>query len=217
MKRKILITGLDSELKTNIVQLFLDNEYTVAVSINNQKGKTKTKNLIQIPWNNKSPLSAKNLILDCQNKLGEFDETLSILSSKLNNKPIHDISSSDIENAIDTGLKGNIFILKEIILHFQKKGNGKIFLIQNTDHNEFLAPLYAIVEGSISSLIQSLFASYQNEQLTINSFSSSSSEIKEYSEFIFKNITERGKTVHGKKFKFQDRGMLKPFTLQKKR
>ena len=219
MKRKILITGLDSELKTNIVQRFLDNDIAVAVSINSQKGKTKTKtsNLIEIPWNNRSPLSAKNLVLECQNKLGDFNETLSILSSDQSNKPIHEISSSDIENSIDTGLKGNIFILKEIILYFQKKGNGTISLIQNNDHTEFLAPLYAIEKGSISSLIQSLFASYQNEQLTFNSFSSNSLEIKEYSEFIFKNISEHGKSTHGKNFKFQERGMLKSFTMTKKR
>jgi len=217
MKHKILITGPDSDLKTKIIELFLENDSLVAASFNNpdKKPDTKKKNLLEISWNNKSPLSAKNIILDCQNKLGGFDEALTILSSDHNNKPIHEISSSEIERAIDTSLKGNIFIIKEIILYFQNIGSGNISLIHNIDQNDISAPLHAIGTGGLSALTKSLFASYQNEQLTINSFSSNSFEIDEYAEFIFRNITERGRSVHGKKFKFQDRVMLKSFTMKK--
>lgn len=219
MKRKILITGPDSNLKTKLVELFLGNNSIVAVSVNNQNKKTSSKNsnLVEIPWNFRSPLSAKNIILDCQNKIGGFDEALTILSSKHNNKAIHEISSSDIEDAIDTNLKGTIFILKEIILYLQNKGDGNISLIQNINQNEILAPLFALESGGLLSLTKSLFDSYQNEQLAINSFSSQSLEIEEYADYIFKNISERGKAIHGKMFKFQDRGMLKSFTIQKKR
>jgi NAD(P)-dependent dehydrogenase (short-subunit alcohol dehydrogenase family) len=157
------------------------------------------------------------MILDCQNKLGGFDEALTILSSEHSNKPIHEISSSEIERVIDTSLKGNLFILKEIILYFQNKDNGNISLVHNIDQHEIPAPLFAVGTGGLSALTKSLFASYQNEKLTVNSFSSNSFEIDEYAEFIFRNITERGKSVHGKSFKYQDRGMLKSFTMQKKR
>ncbi|MCK5152946.1 MAG: SDR family NAD(P)-dependent oxidoreductase [Spirochaetales bacterium] len=219
MKRKILITGLDSNLKTKLVELFLANNSIVAVSVDskNKKQSQKNNNLIEIPWNSRSPLSAKNIILDCQNKLDGFDEALTIFSSEHNNKPIHEISSSDIEDNIDTSLKGNIFILKEIILYFQNKGTGNISLIHNINQNEILAPLYALSSGGLSALTKSLFASYQNEQLAINSFSSQSFEFEEYADYIFKNISERGKSVHGKLYKFQDRGMLKSFTIQKKK
>ena len=219
MKPQILITGLDSNLKTKLVELFLSNNYIVAVSINsnNKKQNKSNSKLIEIPWNSRSPLSAKNMILDCQNKMGGFDEALTILSSEYNNKPIHEVSSSDIEDAIDTNLKGNIFALKEIIQYFQNKGSGNISLIHNMNQNGIHAPLYALGAGGLSELSKSLFASYQNEKLAINSFSSQSFEIDEYADYIFKNISERGKTVHGKMFKFQDRGMLKSFTIQKKR
>lgn len=218
MRHKILITGLDSNLKTKLVELFLGNNSIVAVSTNYPVKKTKSNNnLIEIPWNSRSPLSAKNMVLDCQNKLNGFDEALTILSSEQNNKPIHEISSSHIENSIDTNLKGNIFALKEIILYFQNKGTGNISLINNINQNEIPAPLYALELGALSAFTKSLFASYQNEQLTINSFSSHSFEIDEYADYIFKTISDRGKPVHGKMFKFQDRGMLKSFTMQKKR
>jgi len=219
MKRKILITGLDSNLKTKLVELFLGNNSIVAVSVKDPSKKTRSKNsnLIEIPWNNRSPLSAKNVILDCQNKLGGFDEALTILSSEHNNKPIHEISSADIEDALDTNFKGNIFILKEIILYFQNKGEGNISLIHNINQNEIPSPLYALSSGGLSALTKSLFASYQNEQLAINSFSSPSLEFEEYADYIFRIISERSKAVHGKIFKFQDRGMLKSFSMQKKR
>jgi NAD(P)-dependent dehydrogenase (short-subunit alcohol dehydrogenase family) len=219
MKRKILITGLDSGLKTKLVKLFLDGGYKVAATINTQSIKTNSNNIsfIEIPWNNRSPLSAKDIILECQNKMDGFDNALTIFSSQQNNKPIHEISSADIENAIDSGLKGNLFVLKEIILYFQKKGSGNISLINDIEQSEILAPLYAVETGGLSTLAKSLFASYQNEQLAINSYRSNSGELEDYTEYIYKNITERTKPVHGKIFKFQDRGIINAFNISKKR
>jgi len=212
MKRKIIITGVNSELKEKLVKLFLDNNFTVAISINSKEpGFTrKSDNLIGIPWNIKSPLSAKNLILECQNRLNGFDEAITILSFKPNNNPIHEISSSDIEYAIDSSLKGNIFLLKELILYFQNIKTGNISLIHNTLQSEIFAPLYAAAAGGLTELTKSLFASYQNEQLAINSFVSSSGGIEEYAEYIFQNVSGRTKKVHGKIFKFQDR--INPFS-----
>ena len=213
MKRKILIAGLDSEFKTKLIKLFMDGNYKVAVTVNssNKKANPGTGNFIEIPWNNRSPLSAKNIILECQNKMGSFDNVLTIFSSEQNNKPIHEITSAEIESAIDSSLKGNLFILKEIILYFQKTGAGNISLIHDLEQGEILAPLYAVEAGGLSTLARSLFASYQNEQLTINSYRSNSGELTDYAEYIFNNISERTKPVHGKIFKFQAKG--RPFFL----
>lgn len=213
MKRKILITGPDSGLKAKLVKLFLDGDYKVAATVNTQSIKTNSNNssFIEIPWNNRSPLSAKDMILECQNKMEGFDDALTIFSSQQNNRPIHEISSADIENAIDSGLKGNLFVLKEIILYFQKIGSGNISLINDIEHSEILAPLYAVETGGLLTLAKSLFASYQNEQLAINSYRSNSGELGDYAEYIYKNITERTKPVHGKIFKFQGKG--RPFFL----
>ena len=216
MKRKILITGLNFELKTKLTKLFLDGNYRVAVTVNtqNKKVNSSTNNLIEIPWNNRSPLSAKDLILECQNRMEGFDDALTIFSSQKNNKPIHEISSAEIESSIDSSLKGNLFILKEIILYFQRIGKGNISLIHDLEQSEILAPLYAVEAGGLSSLARSLFASYQNEQLTINSYRSNSGELTDYAEYIFNNISESTKPVHGKIFKFQDRG---PFSFAKQK
>lgn len=213
MKRKILITGLDSKLKTKLSKLFMDGNYKVAVTVNssNKKVNPGSSNFIEIPWNNRSPLSAKNIILECQNKMEGFDDVLTIFSSEQNNKPIHEISSAEIESTIDSNLKGNLFILKEIILYFQKIGAGNISLIHDIEQGEILAPLYAVETGGLSTLTKSLFVSYQNEQLTINSYRSNSGELTDYAEYIFNTISERTKPVHGKTFKFQAKG--RPFFL----
>lgn len=213
MKRKILITGLDSELKTKLLKLFMDGNYKVAVTVNssNKKVNPGSSNFIEIPWNNRSPLSAKNIILECQNKMEGFDDVLTIFSSEQNNKPIHEISSAEIESTIDSNLKGNLFILKEIILYFQKIGAGNISLIHDIEQGEILAPLYAVETGGLSTLTKSLFVSYQNEQLTINSYRSNSGELTDYAKYIFNTISERTKPVHGKIFKFQAKG--RPFFL----
>ncbi len=149
MKRKILITGIDSELKTKLSKLFMDGNYKVAVTVNssNKKVNPGSSNFIEIPWNNRSPLSAKNIILECQNKMEGFDDVLTIFSSEQNNKPIHEISSAEIESTIDSNLKGNLFILKEIILYFQKIGAGNISLIPDIAQGEIIAPLYAVETG----------------------------------------------------------------------
>ncbi len=213
MKRRILITGTDSGLKAKLIKLFLNGGFKVAATVNTSHKKSKSGNssFIEIPWNRRSPLSAKNVILECLNSMDGFDEALTIFSSEQNNKPIHEISSSEIESAIDSSVKSSLFILKEIILHFQKTKKGNISLINDIQQSEIPAPLYAVESGGLTTLAKSLFASYQNEALTINSFTSNSGDPGEYIEYIYKNIGERAKSVHGKIFKFQDRKI--PFFL----
>ena len=218
MEKRILITGLDSKLKARMIKLFLDGNFQVAATISkmNINDKKVNKNLLEIPWNNRSPLSAKDIILECRNKMDGFDNSLTVFSSQQNNKPIHDSSSADIENVIDTNIKGNIFILKEIILYFQKQGKGNISLIHDIEQSEIVSPLNAVETGGFSSLANSLFAFYQNENLAINSFKSNSSEWEDYAEYIYKNISERENQIHGKVFKFPERGVLNAFNISKK-
>ncbi|MCF6335879.1 MAG: hypothetical protein L3J12_09075 [Spirochaetales bacterium] len=95
MKRRILITGIDSGLKAKLIKQFLESDFKVAATVNISQKKNKSGNssFIEIPWNCRSPLSAKNVILECLTKMDGFDEALTIFSSEQNNKPIHEISS----------------------------------------------------------------------------------------------------------------------------
>ncbi len=215
MKQKILITGIDSELKTRLTRMFINGGHTVTVTVNpHSKKKDKgTNDFFEIPWNNRSPLSAKDIILECQNRMEGFDNALTIFSLEQNNSPIHEISTAKIENSIDSSLKGNLYILKEIILYFQKTGSGNISLVHDIEQSEIPAPLYAVEAGGLSALTMSLFASYQSEKLTINSYKSNSGELDNYAEYIYKNINERTKPIHGKTFKFQSKGRPFPFSL----
>ncbi len=214
MEKNILITGQHKLLKKPLIDIFLNGGYRVITTVTDTPGKPQ-KGLREIQWNIRSPLSAKNVILDAASD--SLNEILVIFPGTQIIKPFHETSSAEIEWAVDTQLKSNLFIIKEGINHLQKQGNGTLSLIYYIPGTEILPPLDALGSGGFTGLAKSLFTFYQNEKTAINSFTSSATEVQEYTEYIYKTITERQKPVHGKFYKFSDRTVLSALGLSIKR
>lgn len=216
MKKNILITGQNKLLKKSLTDIFLNKGYHV-ITTHTEKQKTKTKALHIIPWNMRSPLSTKNVLLDAASQQGDLDEIIILFPWAQIIKPFHETSSAEIEWAVDIELKSNLFIIKESIAHLQKEKGGTLSLVYYIPGTEILPPLDALGSGGFTGLVKSLFTFYQNEKTSINSYVSSSTETEEYAEYIFKTIDERQKPVHGKYYKYSEKTVLSALGLSIKR
>ncbi len=216
MKKNILITGQNKLLKEPLTNIFLNKGYHV-ITTHTEKQETREKGLHIIPWNMRSPLSTKNVLLDAASEPGELDEIIILFPWTQIIKPFHETSSAEIEWAVDIQLKSNLFIIKESISHLQKRKGGTLSLIYYIPGAEILPPLDALGSGGFSGLVKSLFTFYQNEKTSINSYVSSSAEIEEYAEYIFKTIDERQKPIHGKFYKYSEKTVLSALGLSIKR
>ena len=216
MRKTIFITGQNELLKKPLVNLFLNNGYKAVTTI--LKGEeSPQKDLYSIKWNMRSPLSAKNAVLEAVSQTESIDKIIILFPSTKINKPLHETSAAEIELSIDTHIKSILFIIKESLSSLQKQGAGALSLINYLPGAEIHPPLESLGQGSFSGLIKSLFAFYQNERVSINAFTSSSTEVKEYSEFIFKTISENQKITHGKLYKHSEKNVLSALGLSIKR
>ena len=216
MKKNILITGQNKLLKGPLTDIFLNKGYhIIATYTDKQEG--QKKEVHRVPWNMRSPLSAKNVILDAASEQGDIHEVLVLFPSTQIIKPFHETTSAEIEWAVDSQLKSNLFIIKESIFYLLKKGKGTLSLIHYIPGTDILPPLNAVGAGSFTGLAKSLFTFYQNENISINSYMSSVTETHEFAEYIFKTISNRQKQVHGKFYKFSEKTVLSALGLSTKR
>ncbi len=216
MRKSILIAGQNKLLEKPLTEIFLNKGYSVIIT-SAAEDEVNKKELHTILWNMRSPLSAKNVVLNAASIVEKIDEALVLFSPAKIIKPFHETSAAEIERSVDFQLKSNLFIMKEIIAYFQKQGRGTLSLVHHLPGTEILPPMDALGAGSFTGLVKSLFTFYQNEQVSINAYLSSSSETEEYSDFIFRTISERQKPVHGKFYKFSEKNVLSALGISKKR
>jgi len=216
MEQTILITGQNKLLKEPLTNTFRKGGYHVTTTYT-EKNEAKKKDVHAIPWNMRSPLSAKNVLLTAASTTGSLAEIIILFPWTQIIKPLHETSSAEIEWAVDIQLKSSLFIIKESMHHLQKQGTGTLSLVYYVPGVEILPPLDALGSGGFTGLVKSLFAFYQNEKISINGYLSSTTETGDYAEYIFKTIDERPKPVHGKFYKYSDKTVLSALGLSIKR
>src|SRR5208283_164002 len=81
-----------------------------------------------VPWNRRSPLSARTVLLNVVNMFDAVDEVL-ILEPPCGTHPsLHDMSSVEIERAFDDA-KGPVFLAREALAHFLGRHSGVLCMV----------------------------------------------------------------------------------------
>jgi NAD(P)-dependent dehydrogenase (short-subunit alcohol dehydrogenase family) len=216
MAEAVFLTGFSTPLGTILSRQFLAAGNSVIAAVANREeqiapGESADDRLTLIPWNRTSPISSHNVMLEAFRRFERIDRTLIIFDTTKDNRALHELSLAEIGRYVDGRFKGIAFLLKEIILHYQRrKERGEISLILHSEGAKVLPPLDGMGTGGFRSLGNSLFTFYQNEEITVNGFESSSSDSESYATFIVKTLGEKKGKTHGKWFKFQDRGSWNP-------
>lgn len=218
MSKRILITGQNSLLSKHLSDIFIqETGYSVVTTLAGTAQQKKGKGSRTVLWNTRSPLSAKNVVLEAAAPEGIINEAVVLFESPKILNPFHEITAADIEQSIDYQIKSNLFIVKEILRYFQNSGSAStLSLVTYQGGIDVLPPLEALSSGGFDSFVKALFTFYQNEKLSINGYFCASAEPKEYSEFIFKTIAERNKPVHGKFYTYPEKNVLSALGLAKK-
>lgn len=221
MGRSILLNGKHTPLGSQLTRLFLEDGDRVTGLVESPlseplPGEEAEENLTIIPWNRTSPISVHNVIVEAVNRTEDIDEAVFLFQPDIENKPIHELSLASIDSYIDTYIKGSLYLLKEILAYFQKKQKGALYIVLDYSGMEVLPPIDALGIGGIEAFTNTLFILYQNEQIGIHGFTSSTAEKPEYAAFIHRTITEKARNSHGKWFRFNERSMWNAFGFSSK-
>lgn len=165
-------------------------------------------NLLVSTWNRRSPLAAKNVLLNGLNRFEGIDEAIIIFPPDGENRPLHETPAAAIEAAIDGQVKSQLFMIKEVLNYFQRENRGRLYLLRQNQGSDTPPPLDAVSTGSFHALSRSLFSFYQNEEVSINAFETDSADCKAFISFIKKTLEEKGRECHGKVFRYSEKGVL---------
>jgi hypothetical protein len=212
MGRSILLNGKHTPLGSQLTRLFLEDGDRLTGLIEGPlseplPGEEAEENLTLIPWNRSSPISVHNVIVEAINRTGGIDEAVFLFQTEIENKPLHEQSLAAIDSYIDDYIKGSLYLLKEILGYFQKCRKGALYIVLDYAGMEVLPPIDALGVGGIEAFTNTLFMLYQNEEIRIHGFTSSTAEKPEYAAFIHRSITDKARSSHGKWFRFNERSM----------
>ena len=219
MSRRAFITDIDTALGAELARLYIDSSCHVFGTINSRDSsepdlspalkslKESAGELLHIEtWHRHSPISAKNMILKALACFDVIDEFL-LIGNPFHSAPaLHSIEFRLLDKEVDSWIKGNLFLLREILVYTLEKNSGILTLIC-LNHNHPESSLEETIRQGFLALADSLFKTYSNKGITINAFESQPGLIDEFAAYIFRHMSERGTKISGKLFKYR-KGLL---------
>ena len=206
MGKRLLIAGRNSKLIDELVREARAAGYEVTATLDEQaEDRTDYEGQLRwVRWRRRSPLSARTVVLQAAGVDPGFDEALVIHSPDAAREPLHELQSAVLEQAVDGSMKGPLFMLRELITHFQKRGGGSIGLVLYQPDGEVTSPLDACTAGGFQGVAGGLFTYYRNEPITLRGFSATEAQPAEFATYII-GILGEGKG-EGKWNRFSARG-----------
>jgi NAD(P)-dependent dehydrogenase (short-subunit alcohol dehydrogenase family) len=209
MPRTILVTEADSPLGAALVRLFVARGYSVAAAIGSTRetrsagGTAAAKSPVDVPWNRRSPVSARTLVLTVLNTFETLDEAVILEPPLPAGASLAETPSADIERAFDDS-KGPVFLARELLGAFGSR-SGVLGFVSG-------GPASGAVESAareaFRGLAASLLASPGGASVIANGFQCGAADPEGYAAFIDRTLEEKARKITGRWFSCPRGGFL---------
>lgn len=216
MNTPLLVTGKQGEFSADLVQEALNRSYLVLATHDSETGAPEVPDgigdqLSYIPWSRRSLLSARSVVLKLDEQEDGVGHAIVVCSPEGINTPLHKTESALLEERIDATYKGYLFLLKELLSYFIRRGAGDLTLVLYDGGAEVMPPFDATFMAAMEGLAQSLFLFYESEPVVIRALRASDSETRSVAQWVLDSVFERGNKTAGRLSKYGQRGSLFPF------
>lgn len=161
-----------------------------------------------IPWNRRSPLSARALLVQAANTVSPITDVIYLHSVQTTRTPFHEIGAAVIERAVDTDAKGRLFFLREALAYLQRARSGSLTLLLNGTAEDETLPLDAESAGAFVAFGRALFRLYQNEPIDLRGFQNPGAAEQEFAAFVMQQLSAERAARRGRWQKYSSRSGL---------
>lgn len=217
MVKTICICGSESVLRAHIIRGLAARGCKILITESEKLAgeKKPDKNCHYYHINTFTSIRVRSLFMKGIRDFGALDGVILVHTPKGEHSPIHEIPAVTIENAVDSSLKGYMYVVKEALAYFIKKKQGALSFVI-AEENDTLSSLDGVLAGGFRALADSLFRIYQNEPVIINGYESREGNPELYADFVVRNMTEKEKQPRGRWLHFSDRqGLFQSFNIPK--
>jgi hypothetical protein len=152
-------------------------------------------------WNPGSPVSARNLVLAAENRIGTLGGAIVVCSAP-DEAETRDFSPAGIDMIVNNHIKSYMFLSRELIKYFQqqKKGAFALVLLETPPQGLMTASVF----GAFRNFSDSLLERSNTEHIKMASFLCDEKpppSMNEFAAYILKTLTEN-KKIDRSRFKF---------------
>ena len=177
----------------------------------------KAKGALKIElWRRYSPVSIRHIFIKALTHFNTVNNVILLGNPVLEKYELKQIPIQQIESLVDGWIKGNFFLIKELLTYFSQNGSkGNIaFVCQNYDSKPSCS-LNEVLRRSFIGLATSLLAdAYELEKdrgIVLNGFDSFQGSEADYADFIVTALQDKASKLSGKWFK-QHSGIISRLT-----
>jgi hypothetical protein len=214
MERIVLVSDADTPLGRELVRLLTARGHQVAALVADARSSefpgTASRAPLVVPWSRRSPAGARAAVLSVLNRYGVLEEA--VVPGAPPSPPAlpHELASVDIERALDLGLKGPMFLVRELLGVFLRRGQGVLSLVcysERRDDDPGPALDLAVQEGW-QGFVAGVLDAYAGKPVFVNGFKTAGVAREEAAAFIDRSLEEKARRISGRWFTFQPRGGL---------
>ncbi len=216
MNKSILITGRAAPVTTELAMRAAAKGFTLATAPDappdsgNGIGELDER-VRQVSWTPALPISARGVVQEVCNAFEQIDEALVVCAPLAPSVPFHELSPAVVEDAVDRAVNGALYISKELISYFSRRGSGVLSFVLHQPERELRAPLDRALLGAFERLAEGLFELYGNEPMVLRGFRSAGSEAGEFAEHVITYLQEEAPRGNGKWLRHSSRSSLFAF------
>jgi NAD(P)-dependent dehydrogenase (short-subunit alcohol dehydrogenase family) len=209
MGKSVLVTEGDTPLGAALVSLFSAKGFSVVTTTPvgrdaaEQRAISEGDSVRVVPWNRRSPLSARNVLLSALNAFEALEEVFILEAPCPSANALPEAASAEIERSFDEA-KGPVFLAREILSYFPRRKRGLLALVSFPSAGTDTAVQAAMREG-FRGFASSLMADQNGTGIIINGFQSSGAGVEEFAEYIDRTLEEKARKISGHWFLCQPR------------
>lgn len=188
MGKTILVTGKEGFLGSEIAQHFLNQGCPVAVSVPYRNDALLqcegTPPLLQFPWNRRSPVAAKNFLLQTLQKFNTLDEAWIVVTPERDAFGLAELAPLALDENIDASLKGPLYLVRELLQYQISHPNLTLRFVFYTEDAATLPPLAAIHYQGLKGLVSALLHQSRKRHLSVWAYDSLISGNEDYLSYL---------------------------------
>ncbi len=192
MGKVILIAGSETLLGRKMIEknLAAGNSVIAPVESKSEDNNTPRKNnLLVVPWNKSSIISARTVIREGLRVFKEIDEAVLVYSDNKTNSQLNDLSTSEIDEAINSSINGTVYLTKELLKIFSASKSATLAFAVVNKLQTVNNPLEQGLSGFYKSFADSIIIS--DNKIYKCAFTTSISEMDSYASFICRILQEK--------------------------
>ncbi len=191
MSKTVLILGSETHLGRKLIEVYLNSACQVIAPVMTTQETLKgseRENLLVIPWNRSSLVSAKTVVREVIRNFNTLDEAVIVNPEHTENMRLEELGTETLDEALYASVSGTLYLVKEILNCFAKQNSGRIAFAETEKSLNSDALLPAVVRGAFHNMAESLLLAGDENSLRCG-FTSRLTEMEDYAQFI-KGILE---------------------------